>query len=257
MKRIIVFGAGGRAGRATVREAVLRGHEVTAVVRDPARHATLASAADEAPIPAADGRVAVGGGRSAVADGRAGTGDAGITAADGRVAVGRVRVVAGDVTDAGGVARLAAGHDAAVNAACDLGVPPDVYFTGAARALVDGLTAAGVRRLVAVGLASVLETPSGTPLMDTPGYPQEYRAFYLGHAAGTDVLRAAAPPALDWLVLSPAGDFDHGGARTGGYRPAAAEAASRVSYPDFAIALLDEIEAPRHNRVHLGVEQGL
>ena len=91
--------------------------------------------------------------------------------------------------------------------------------------------------------------------MDTPGYPQEYRSFYLGHAAGTDVLRAAAT-GLDWLVVSPAGDFDHGGARTGRYRTAPADAASRISYADFAIALLDEIDAPRHHRTHLGVEEG-
>ncbi|SOD62281.1 hypothetical protein SAMN06297387_10597 [Streptomyces zhaozhouensis] len=39
--RIVVFGGGGRAGRATVAEARARGHEVTAVVRDPRRHPEL------------------------------------------------------------------------------------------------------------------------------------------------------------------------------------------------------------------------
>jgi uncharacterized protein len=92
--------------------------------------------------------------------------------------------------------------------------------------------------------------------MDTPGYPQEYRFLYLGHAAGMDVLRTAMP-ALDWLVISPAGDFDHDGVRTGQYRTAPAEATSRISYADFAIALLDEIDTPEHHRTHLGVEQGL
>ncbi|NUW43673.1 NAD(P)-dependent oxidoreductase [Nonomuraea rhodomycinica] len=41
MSEIVVFGAGGRAGRATVAEAAGRGHRVTAVVRDPARHPHL------------------------------------------------------------------------------------------------------------------------------------------------------------------------------------------------------------------------
>ena len=36
--RIVVFGAGGRVGSRTVAEALARGHEVTAVVRDPAAH---------------------------------------------------------------------------------------------------------------------------------------------------------------------------------------------------------------------------
>jgi uncharacterized protein len=57
-------------------------------------------------------------------------------------------------------------------------------------------------------------------------------------------------------VLSPAGDFDHAGGRTGRYAPAAADAGSRVSYPDFAVAVLDEIEAPRHHRTHLGIGAG-
>jgi putative NADH-flavin reductase len=77
--------------------------------------------------------------------------------------------------------------------------------------------------------------------------------FCLGHAAGVDVLRAATT-GPDWLVISPAGDFDHGGVRTGRYRTAAADATSRVSYTDFAVALLDEIDIPKHHHVHLGVE---
>ncbi|GAA3147283.1 NAD(P)-dependent oxidoreductase [Nonomuraea roseoviolacea] len=44
MSEIVVFGAGGRAGRATVAEAAGRGHRVTAVVRDPARHPDLGGA---------------------------------------------------------------------------------------------------------------------------------------------------------------------------------------------------------------------
>jgi putative NADH-flavin reductase len=211
MKKIIVFGAGGRAGRAAVQEARRRGHQVTAVVRDPAKYGDLA--------------------------------------------VDGVLMVGGDVTDVNKVAQLAEEHDAAIGAAADLSAQPDVFFAGAARALLEGLTRAGVERLVVVGLASVLETASGVLLMDTPGYPQEYRSFYLGHAAGTDVLRADTTT-LDWLVISPAGDFDHGGARTGRYRTAPAEATSRICYADFAIALLDEIDTPEHHRRHLGVEEG-
>jgi putative NADH-flavin reductase len=211
MSKIAIFGAGGRAGRAAVREARQRGHQVTAVVRDPARYGDLA--------------------------------------------VDGVHLVSGDVTDVDTVARVARGHDAAISAVYDAGASPDVFFTGAAHALLDGLTRADVGRLLVVGLASVLRTAAGTALMDTPGYPQEYRSFYLGHAAGAEMLRAATTT-LDWLVVSPAGDFDHHGPRTGRYRTAAAEAASRVSYADFAVALLDEIDAPKHHRVHVGIEAG-
>ena len=41
MTKIVVFGAGGRAGSRVVAEAARRGHQVTAVVRDPAKYADL------------------------------------------------------------------------------------------------------------------------------------------------------------------------------------------------------------------------
>ncbi|GAB2600178.1 NAD(P)-dependent oxidoreductase [Streptomyces capparidis] len=204
---IVVFGAGGRAGRQAVAEARRRGHGVTAVVRDPARHGDLAD----------------------------------------------VRIVAGDVTDPASVERAAAGHDAAVSAAADLSAPPHEFFTASSRALTTGLAKAGVRRLVVVGLASILPGASGAPLMDEPGYPDEYRSFYLGHAAGLDELRAGD---LDWAYLAPAGDFDHDGTRTGRYRIAEhGDPADRITYPDFAIALLDEIETPRHHRAAASVRE--
>jgi len=133
MSRIVVFGAGGRAGRTAVEEAVRRGHEVTAVVRDPAKYGEPASG---------------------------------------------VRVVSGDVLDAGSVAEVAAGHDAAVAGVYDAAADQERFFAGAAQGLSDGLHRARVARLVWVGLASLLPTASGTLLMDTPGYPNEYRSFY-------------------------------------------------------------------------------
>ncbi|MEI5103845.1 NAD(P)H-binding protein [Streptomyces sp. PmtG] len=202
---IVIFGAGGRAGRRAVAEARRRGHEVTAVVRDPARH---------------------------------GHGD-----------LAGARLVAGDVTDADAVERAAEGHDAALSAAVDLSVAPDGFFTASSRALSTGLAKAGVRRLVVVGLASILPGASGVPLMDEPGYPNEYRSFYLGHAAGLDELRTSD---LDWAYVAPAGDFDHDSTPTGRYRVADhADPAARITYADFALALLDEVDAPRHHRTAL------
>ncbi|KUH37739.1 MULTISPECIES: NAD(P)-dependent oxidoreductase [Streptomyces] len=192
--KIIVFGAGGRVGRAAVAEARRRGHEVTAAGR-----------------------------------------------------------TEGNVTDPAAVARLAVGHDAAIVAVYDPGAPPGEFFPAVARALAEGLPAAGVKRLVSVGLASVLPTASGDLLTDTPGYPQEWREFYVGHGAGTEALRAAAPEALDWAVLSPAGDFDHEGEPSGRYVLAPAAADSRITYGDFARALLDQAEFPTLHRTHAGV----
>lgn len=205
--RIVIFGAGGRAGRQAVAEAHRRGHQVTAVVRDPEGHSDLPGA----------------------------------------------QVVAGDVTDAVSIAHAAVGHDAAISAAVDLSMPPYDFFTASSRALATGLAKAGVRRLVVVGLASIMPGASGAPLMDEPGYPNEYRSFYLGHAAGLAELQSGD---LDWAYLAPAGDFDHDGTRSGSYQFAEyGDAASRISYADFAVALIDEIDAPRHRRAAVSVRE--
>jgi uncharacterized protein len=207
--RIAVFGAGGRVGSRTVAEALARGHEVTAVVRDPSRYGALAD----------DG----------------------------------VWIVAGDVTEETDVAALAAGHDAAINAAAVYGegTDPDAFFTAAAHALVTGLRQAGVDRLVAVGLSALLPGPDGIRLLDT--LPTEFRPFCLAHAAGLEVLRAEGG-ALDWVWVSPAGDFDHEGERTGHYDVREhGDPAARISYADFALALLDEAQAPHHHHRQLAV----
>jgi uncharacterized protein len=211
MGKIVIFGAGGRAGRAAVTEALRRGHQVTAVVRDPARY----------------------------------SGPAG----------GGVRVAAGDVTSVPDITALAAGQDAAIHAAAVYGegTDPASFFPGAARALAAGLPQAGVGRLVAVGLAALLPGPDGIPLLDAPGFPSEARSFCLAHAAGLEVLRGDGG-ALDWVYVSPAGDFDHEGGHTGRYDIRDhGDLTASISYADFALTLLDEAQAPRHHHSHLAV----
>ncbi|RFU43141.1 NAD-dependent epimerase/dehydratase family protein [Actinomadura logoneensis] len=220
MTEITVFGAGGRVGRAVVREALARGHRVTAVVRDPSAHTSVA---DEA------------------------TGDqARAQAVDNSVATTYVR---GDITDADAVARLTQGRDAVVNAAADLAADPGEHFPAANRALL----ASKAPRVVAVGLGAYLAAEDGPIWMDLPAFPSEFRPFCEGHLAGVDVLRKGGDD-LDWLVLSPSGDFDHEAARTGEYREAPGSPTSRISVADFAIAVLDQIDAPSHTHKHVGVE---
>ncbi|MET8966648.1 NAD(P)-dependent oxidoreductase [Streptomyces hydrogenans] len=211
-KKIIVFGAGGRVGRAAVAEAAARGHRVTAVVRDPARHPDL---------------------------GRPG-----------------VTVARGDVTDPESVAALAAGHDAAVHASARLDVPSEEYFAATAKALLSGLTAARVGRLLTLGIATTLEDAAGARLMDAPDFPAAWRAFAQGHVVEFALLTAEAGPDLDWLMVVPPLDLDAEAEPTGGYRTAVGtvvDGPGRIAHADLALALLDEIEAPRHSRVQLAV----
>ncbi|MEV0795685.1 NAD(P)H-binding protein [Kribbella sp. NPDC050459] len=160
-------------------------------------------------------------------------------------------LIAGDVTDAGRIAGLAAGYDAVIAGVYDGGSDPGEFFPATARALVEGLEKAGVSRLVWVGLASILPTADGTLLMDTGGYPTGYRSFFLAHQAALDIFVASS---LDWASLAPTGDFNHADpSRKGSYRVAPADAQDLISYADFAVALVDEVDHPEHHREAIGV----
>ncbi|WP_405642813.1 NAD(P)-dependent oxidoreductase [Streptomyces sp. NBC_00019] len=221
MSGIVVFGAGGRAGRAVTAEARRRGYEVTAAVRDPARYAELG----------ADG----------------------------------VAVVRGDVTDPGSVGSVAGGHLAAVHAVSPFSGPeqgfdtldPD-FFVKAADALVGGLTAAGVRRLVAVGLGANLLGADGRPVMDDPSvFPPEIRPFALAHTAGLSRLRAESDGGfVDWAMLTPGGGLEENAPRTGRYvlgGERVPEGTRVLSYADLAVAVVDEIERPTAHRTRVSV----
>lgn len=168
-----------------------------------------------------------------------------------------VTVVRGDVTDHASVAATATGHRAAINTTFRLGVPSEEFFVAAAKALVAGLTAAGVGRFVTLGVTSTLETAPGVRLMDDPGFPEPARVFSRGHAAEWELLRAAAG-SLDWLMVCPP-DLSSGHPRTGRYRTAEGTVipGGRICHDDLARALVDEaVDAPRHRRIQLAVAAG-
>ncbi|WP_062436439.1 NAD(P)-dependent oxidoreductase [Herbidospora daliensis] len=184
--RIVVFGAGGRAGRRIVTEALARGHEVTGVSHRP--------------------------------------GD----------------WTVGDVTDPSTVAALVGGHDAVVMAA---GSPEPGFFPRAASALAG----TGVTRLVAIGIGTTLETPEGVPLYETPGFPEDARAFTMGHVEELGVLRESA---LDWAVLAPPPVFLDDEPPTGRHRVGGLTAPGDTTfgYADLAAAVVDEVERPTVHR---------
>ncbi|MEV6592173.1 NAD(P)-dependent oxidoreductase [Streptomyces acidicola] len=162
-----------------------------------------------------------------------------------------VRVVAGDVTDAEAVTALAAGHDAVISAAAENSPDPHGFFTVSNRALLEAVRKAGARRLIVVGLAALLHDASGTPLMDSP-IAAEAREFCLGHQTGLGVLRAEGAD-VDWLYVSPSGSFDEESTeRSGQYRVADhGDWTDKITYENFAVVLLDEVEYPAHHRTHL------
>lgn len=156
----------------------------------------------------------------------------------------------GDVADAAVVAATAQGHDVAIVAVADATRDASEFFPSAARSVVAGLAAGGVPRLVWVSLSALLPDAHGTVVMNTPGFPQQYRPVGLAHREALDVLSRSE---LDWVAVSPSGDFDHDGQATGSYRIAPGDLAARISFADHARALIDEAERADARRAHIGV----
>jgi uncharacterized protein len=159
-----------------------------------------------------------------------------------------VAVRSADARDAGQLAPVLAGHDAVISATR--------FVSSGPHALADAVKQAGVPRLLVVGGAGSLEVAPGKALIDTPGFPAAYKPEA---AAGRDFLDALrARQDLDWTFLSPAAEFAPG-ARTGTFRLGgdqllvAADGTSRISMEDFAIALVDELESPKHSRRRFAV----
>ncbi|KMO36641.1 3-beta hydroxysteroid dehydrogenase [Methylobacterium tarhaniae] len=154
----------------------------------------------------------------------------------------QVEAVAGDLRDPAGLARLLAGHDAVVSAVRFADTDP--------KALIGAVRASGVTRYLVVGGAGSLEVAPGRRLIDQPDFPEAYRHEASRGAAFLDVLRGVTD--LDWSFLSPSALIEPG-ERTSRFRLGrdsllVGETGSRISYEDYAVALVDEIERPAHIR---------
>jgi len=170
----------------------------------------------------------------------------------GTLAHASLRTAVGDIADAATVARLSAGHDAVVSAVGpDMDKPVGTFLVDAAHALRDGLRKAGVRRLLVVGGAGSLEVAPGKLLMDAPAFPAEWKALAKSAADALAVYRQEKD--LEWTYFSPAG-FIEPGTRTGRYRTGDdslvvdSQGRSFISMEDYAVAVMDELEKPRHVR---------
>jgi putative NADH-flavin reductase len=160
-----------------------------------------------------------------------------------------------DATDPNSVAAAAAGRDIVISAVINRSDPG--MIVSAAQALLTGLEQAGTPRLVVVGGAGTLQVESGTRVADLEDFNPDYRAEALAHADVLELLRQAATP-VSWTVVTPPRRFDDSG-RTGSYRVGGDglllgdDGLSRISLEDFAVAIVDEVENPRHPRARFSV----
>ena len=154
-----------------------------------------------------------------------------------------VNPAVGDVQNENALAGVLSGHDVAIHSVKFLSTDP--------AKVIAATKAAKVPRLLVVGGAGSLEVAPGLTLVNSPDFPPEYKPETLAGVKFLDVLRQEEE--LDWTFLSPSYLFAPG-ERTGKFRLGkdellvGADGQSRISTEDFAIALVDELEQPKHSR---------
>jgi putative NADH-flavin reductase len=160
----------------------------------------------------------------------------------------------GDIHDQELVSGLARDHDVLVVAIHAVDGDDRPVLPQAVPAIADA--AAGRARLGFVGGAgSSLLGPDGPRLVDSEGFPEQFKPEALAHGEILDWLRSGNAPAdLEWFYVSPAAEYGSyaPGVATGSYRTDAdllvtgEDGSSKISGPDFARAFVDEIETPAH-----------
>jgi hypothetical protein len=207
--KVALIGASGYVGSRIRDEALARGHQVTAIVRRPER------------LPQSPG----------------------------------LRAVQADILslDTDVLAGLLAGHDAVIAAYNPSREPGsgDVFerMVAGAQAIIAATKQSGVKRLLVVGGAGSLEIAPGQQVIDQPDFPDEWRPGAGGTREFLYLLKKETE--LDWTFLSPAAKLEPG-ERTGTFRLGGdrllvdADGECRISVEDYAVAMVDELEDPKH-----------
>ena len=126
------------------------------------------------------------------------------------------------------------------------------------KVICDALSGTDTRLLVVGGAGSLYVNPEHTTqLYQTPNFPEEYKPTAMAQAKELDELRKRND--VKWTFVSPAGDFQPDGARTGKYILAGEELTlnskgeSIISYADYAIAMVDEATKGNHIQQRISV----
>ena len=212
--KVVLLAATGRAGSTILNELISRGHEVTAVARN------LGKLPAQLPE--------------------------------------TVTSVRDDLSDADRIAEIVTGADAVVSAygpqSSDPRYTTDQDYTDQLVTVTERIIAAvreaGASRLVVVGGAGSLLFSPGVTVLESGFWPQQYVPIATSHVKAFAALRASD---INWTYFSPP-MLIQPGERTGKFRLGGddlikdAEGKSRVSFEDYAVALVDELEKPAHQR---------
>jgi len=200
--KIGIIGANGKAGRLILKEAVERGHKITAIVRDASK-----------------------------------------------VENKQVDIIEKNIFD------LKA-HDIEIFDVVVNAFKPEPgqeqQHVDAGRVLIELLKRVPQTRLVVVGGAGSLfvDKTETVRVMETPNFPEAFLPTATNMAKNLEELQHTGD--IQWTYISPAGLFNYEGKRTGSYQKGGnvrilnTKGESYISYADYVIALLDEIENPKH-----------
>lgn len=199
--KIAIIGASGKAGNLILKEAINRGHQVTAIVRDAAK------------------------------------------LTDKNVAVIEKNIF--DLTS-----ENLKSFDVVVNA---FGAPlgEEQAHVDAGHALIEALKDTDKRAIIVGGAGSLYVDENKTvQLIDTPEFPDMFKPTAKGQARNLKELQETKN--ITWTFISPSAVFNAEGKRTGSYKTGKdhllvnSKGESYISYADYAIAVVDEIENPQH-----------
>ncbi|HMF65828.1 MAG TPA: NAD(P)H-binding protein [Edaphobacter sp.] len=159
-----------------------------------------------------------------------------------------------DLLNVDAIAAIIKGADAVVSA---YQPPPDNTdaLVDVTKRQIEAVKKAGVPRLLVVGGAGLLEVAPGVTLINSGHLPEAYMPIAVSHEKALHVLQASD---INWTYLSPAAFFVSG-ERTGKFRLGTkelisdAKGESKISFEDYAIALVDEIEKPAHERAFFSI----
>ena len=162
-----------------------------------------------------------------------------------------VTTVSLDLLAQGGIKEAVSGADVVITAIGGRAKGNHEIVTNTAKLLLAELPKSDVQRMIWVGGAGSLEVSPGVTLDSLPSFPAEYKDEAIAQGQALKVFRDS-DSTLDWLFVSPAAQLIPG-ERSGKYRVGAdqlltdGEGNSQISDQDYAVALLDEIETPKHS----------
>jgi uncharacterized protein len=165
-----------------------------------------------------------------------------------------VTAIRDDLSSVDKIASTIAGADVVISAYAPPPTDSDALL-GVTEREIQAVKKAGKARLIVVGGAGLLEVAPGVSLIASGHLPAEYLPIAKAHQKALGILKKSD---VNWTYFSP-GAYFVPGKRTGKFRLgtteliADANGDSRISFDDYAVALVDEIEKPAHERGQMSI----